>query len=384
MGDFNGSFHRMQRESRSDEPPRGPPFQPGPWGNEPYPRRGNNSPHRDHRFWGEAPPWRERENINITWIVSGPRATTTLLATYRAQGDRDHFKGNRRPKYSGQGKDLSPSAETSKPTTHTHSGSMGGTGKEQHSNDVSEGKQTHVDGPSLTPHAAASSQDAYKEEGMEVDPLTAIFDGDVEHCISAVATHLKLSRGTKLVIEASPTSDPKCTVPIAPSKLTRRTLRSGGEQNKPWEPPVKNTSPTTLVILNPVLDKAPDFPTRTLAQEFIKSLEKRWRRDSAAQLQVGLPYSEKFLIWARMMLIAEEDRQMLERAGILRGVFSILFRICPAWPLIQAFIDFWNVMPMMNSSQHHSAPKTVQSILCSRFMLNYANIGWRMVQKAKV
>lgn len=27
----------------------------------------------------------ERENINITWIVSGPRATTTLLATYRAQ-----------------------------------------------------------------------------------------------------------------------------------------------------------------------------------------------------------------------------------------------------------------------------------------------------------
>ena len=277
------------------------------------------------------------------WDRRAPPPPRSFSSHRHTQGDRDHFKGNRRPKYSGQGKDLSPSAETSKPTTHTHSGSMGGTGKEQHSNDVSEGKQTHVDGPSLTPHAAASSQDAYKEEGMEVDPLTAIFDGDVEHCISAVATHLKLSRGTKLVIEASPTSDPKCTVPTAPSKLTRRTLRSGGEQNKPWEPPVKSTSPTTLVILNPVLDKAPDFPTRTLAQEFIKSLEKRWRRDSAAQLQVGLPYSEKFLIWARMMLIAEEDRQMLERAGILRGVFSILFRICPAWPLIQAFIDFWNV-----------------------------------------
>ncbi|XP_037471085.1 uncharacterized protein LOC119344896, partial [Triticum dicoccoides] len=302
----------MQRESRSDEPPRGPPFQPGPWGNEPYPRRGNNSPHRDHRFWGEAPPWREREHQYYVdrerppsnyypprdlsgpgfhrgpehnWDRRAPPPPRSFSSHRHTQGDRDHFKGNRRPKYSGQGKDLSPSAETSKPTTHTHSGSMGGAGKEQHSNDVSEGKQTHVDGPSLTPHAAASSQDAYKEEGMEVDPLTAIFDGDVEHCISAVATHLKLSRGTKLVIEASPTSDPKCTVPTAPSKLTRRTLRSGGEQNKPWEPPVKNTSPTTLVILNPVLDKAPDFPTRTLAQEFIKSLEKRWRRDSAAQLQ---------------------------------------------------------------------------------------------------
>lgn len=170
-------------------------------------------------------------------------------------------------------------------------------------------------------HAAAGSQDAYKEDGMEVDPLTAIFDGDVEHCLSAVATHLKLSRGTKLVIEASPTSDPKCTVPTAPSKLTRHTLRSGGEQNKPWEPPVKSTSPTTLVILNPVLDEAPDFPTRTLAQEFIKSPEKRWRRDrdSAGQLQVGLPYVEKYLIWARMMLMAEEDKQILERAGVLRS-----------------------------------------------------------------
>lgn len=184
------------------------------------------------------------------------------------------------------------------------------------------------------------------EDEKDKDQEGSDSENNTECTISKACTYLKLERGSKLEIKPSHAtpSGLKCLIPIADPQLTRRTIRYGGSQNNLWEPPVKNPTPSTMVILDPVLDEAPPaFDTQTLAQEFIRSPEKRWLRERDPKLLVGVPYFEKYFIWARMMLLSEEDKNMLDRADVLRGIFGSLFRVPKVWPLLQAFLSFWNV-----------------------------------------
>lgn len=169
-------------------------------------------------------------------------------------------------------------------------------------------------------------------------------ENDIERTISAACTYLKLDRGSKLVVEVpSSTPESECPVPTIGSQLTRRTARYRGSQNKLWDTPDKNSSPTTMVVLDPVLDEAPAFDTMTLAQEFIRCPGKRWLRGDDPNLCAGIPYYEKYYIWARMMLLTEENKNALDRADVVRGIFGSLFHVPKCWPLIQAFVDSWNV-----------------------------------------
>lgn len=42
------------------------------------------------------------------------------------------------------------------------------------------------------------------------------------------------------------------------------------------------------------------------------------------------------------MLISEYERNRLDQAGILKGVLACIYRVNLSWPLIQAFISFWD------------------------------------------
>ena len=80
----------------------------------------------------------------------------------------------------------------------------------------------------------------------------------------------------------------------------------------------------------------------TAAQEFLKHPYKVWWHDVDPHLCTGVPSSPKFLLWARAMLISEYERNRLDQAGILKGVLACIYRVNLSWPLIQAFISFWN------------------------------------------
>lgn len=184
------------------------------------------------------------------------------------------------------------------------------------------------------------------ENEKNMDQEGSDSEDNTERTISEACIHLKLDRGSKLEIKPScaTSSELNCLIPIANLQLTRRTARYGGSQNNLWESPIKNPTPSTMVLLDPVLDEAPPaLGTRTLAQQFIRSPEKIWLRGVDPKLRVGVPYFEKYFKWARMMLLSEEDKNVLDRADVLRGIFGSLFRVPKIWPLLQAFLSFWNV-----------------------------------------
>ncbi|TVT97325.1 hypothetical protein EJB05_34579 [Eragrostis curvula] len=85
-------------------------------------------------------------------------------------------------------------------------------------------------------------------------------DEDIGLLFSTACTYLKLDRSAKLVINASSPSESSCQVPTA-----RRLMRTGGSQSKSWETPIKASGPTTMVVLDPVLDGPAEFPTRVAA-----------------------------------------------------------------------------------------------------------------------
>ena len=92
----------------------------------------------------------------------------------------------------------------------------------------------------------------------------------------------------------------------------------------------------------PMDGDTPTFPTVTLAEGFIKYPLKAWLSTGVPQLKTQVFHSQNFLIWAHVLLVPKHDNSFLARAGILRGVFDHLYDVLLKWPLIQAFLTFWN------------------------------------------
>jgi len=88
-----------------------------------------------------------------------------------------------------------------------------------------------------------------------------------------------------------------------------------------------------------------DLPDRTttLAQKFIRSPSSKWTHEHPPQLRLSVQMSKKILIWARMMLVNKEDREILQKTDIFRGVLASIYH-CEVDPsLVAAFLSYWNI-----------------------------------------
>ncbi|TVU45680.1 hypothetical protein EJB05_05175, partial [Eragrostis curvula] len=183
--------------------------------------------------------------------------------------------------------------------------------------------------------------EVYTEYTPTPDVDDAAPDDHTEEYISSVAELLGLERTERLMVGHKPLN--KCEVPTPPRELTKKTFRYEGLKGSFEETMIKERNPAFFVVLEPVLSEAPPARVIALAQEFLKSPEKQWWNNSVFQLHTGTPYYPKQLIWARMMLVSEDDKQMLLKADIFRGVLASLYRIPINSSLLAAFLTFWNV-----------------------------------------
>ncbi|KAM0846310.1 hypothetical protein ACQ4PT_055752 [Festuca glaucescens] len=163
-------------------------------------------------------------------------------------------------------------------------------------------------------------------------------DHDAEQYISEAAKLMGLERTDRMKITPGPLN--KCRVPTPPRELTIKFFRLEGFQQE--NKLVSEGKNTTFIVLEPVLKEAPSTMTNTLAQEFIRNPSKLWWNNSSLQLQTSIPYHHKLLLWARMMLISQEDKAMLLQADIFRGVLASIYHIPINPSLLAAFLTFWN------------------------------------------
>jgi hypothetical protein len=133
-----------------------------------------------------------------------------------------------------------------------------------------------------------------------------------------------------------------CEVPTPPRELTKKIFRDEGKQEG-FGQPVLQGGYSEFIVLAPVLNEAPRVDIISLAREFMHSPEKRWKPNSLLQLRTTIPYCPKQLIWARMMLISEDDKPMLHKADIFRGVLASLYSVPINSSLLSAFLTFWNI-----------------------------------------
>lgn len=80
-----------------------------------------------------------------------------------------------------------------------------------------------------------------------------------------------------------------------------------------------------------------------LAQHFINSASMRWVEDQPLKLRMQVPSYDKLLLWARMMLVNQEDCEYLIRADIIRGVMASIYQCHVDPSLVVAFLTYWNV-----------------------------------------
>uniref|UniRef100_A0ACD5ZA90 Uncharacterized protein n=1 Tax=Avena sativa TaxID=4498 RepID=A0ACD5ZA90_AVESA len=223
-----------------------------------------------------------------------------------------------------------------KPDTHSRSFSSQ---KDMSNNSLSD---TDVD-----ERAGADGEAILWEEANEIysdailklpDVGKDMVDHDAEQYINEAIRMLGLERTKRMKITSRPLN--KCQVPTPPRDLTNKFFRCEGF-SKDAELAFAEKS-TTFTVLEPVLKEAPSAMTNTLAQEFIRSPFKLWWNDSSLKLQTSIPYHHKFLLWARMMLVSAEDKEMLLKADIFRGVLASLYQIPINTSLLAAFLTFWN------------------------------------------
>lgn len=174
--------------------------------------------------------------------------------------------------------------------------------------------------------------------------------------MTLVANCLGLGRGYQLVtepgheiIEKERKNRKRCRVPTSSRTLSTTTPDNipFGIQKNPQEPPVSDYAGRAH-ILHPVLDSSKrslDIPssTSTLAQKMVKHPSSRWFNDCRPQLRLDVPVCRKMLIWARMMLVNHEDRSMLQKSDIYRGVLASLYCFQADPSLVAAFLTYWNV-----------------------------------------
>ena len=183
------------------------------------------------------------------------------------------------------------------------------------------------------------SHEVYNDDALKLlDVDKDIEDDDIEPYITEAANLLGFERTHRLKIQAVPLD--KCKVPTPPQQLTNKVIRFEGFQYK--NELVTADQDTTFVVLEPISKEAPSIIINTLAQEFIRNPAKQWHNDSSLQLCTAIPYNHNLLLWARMMLISEEDKEMLLKADIFHGVLASLYHVPINPSLLADFLTFWN------------------------------------------
>jgi hypothetical protein len=186
----------------------------------------------------------------------------------------------------------------------------------------------------------ALEDEVYCEDLDDIPLLTSSKVEDAtDKYIAMVAKNMKLERTKKLHVKAQPMYS--CEVPTPPRQLTNRLFRHEGVQKDLAELAIKEKN-TTFVVLEPVLKEAPPVQISTLAQEFLSDPKKHWWNNASLRLSTNIIHPPKLLLWARMMLVSEEDKAMLLKADIFRGVLASLYRVPINSSLLAAFLTFWN------------------------------------------
>ncbi|KAL6908159.1 hypothetical protein ACP4OV_002329 [Aristida adscensionis] len=184
-------------------------------------------------------------------------------------------------------------------------------------------------------------------EGLETEGL--------DDFMTQAADCLGLGRGLKLILEPQyeilgkeDKFRSQCRVPTPGKFLSvQYTDIPLGLQRRPMEEPIKDCS-CSVAALRPIWESAHGSrpvprQTSTLAQKFISQPSSRWFSNCRPQLQLEVPICRKMLLWARMMLINDEDKTIMERAGIFRGVLASLYRCHIDPSLAAAFLTYWNI-----------------------------------------
>ncbi|KAL6642427.1 hypothetical protein ACP70R_020608 [Stipagrostis hirtigluma subsp. patula] len=184
------------------------------------------------------------------------------------------------------------------------------------------------------------ADEVYNDNATGTDVEDDAADTDVDQYISSIAELMGLERTERLKITANPIN--KCEVPTPPRELNKKIFRYEGLQNGFGDEITKGKI-TKFVVLEPVLNEAPPVEIATVAQNFLSSPTKRWWNNAPPQLVTETSHSPKQLIWARMMLSSEDDKSVLLKADIFRGVLASLYHIPINHSLLAAFLSFWNV-----------------------------------------
>lgn len=183
------------------------------------------------------------------------------------------------------------------------------------------------------------TDEVYSEAIIDMSADKAPANDNTEQYISSVAELMNLERTERIQIKAHRLN--LCEVPTPPRELTKKIFRYEGKQDGLGEAVIKE-SYKKFITLEPVLTEAPPVSIISLAQEFLRSPEKRWYTNSPPRLYTETPYYSKQLIWARIMLTSEDDKAMLLKSDIFRGVLASLYRVPINPSLLAAFLTFWN------------------------------------------
>lgn len=198
-------------------------------------------------------------------------------------------------------------------------------------------------------------KDASPEAASKDSEVTVGSTEELDDFMTQIAEVLGLGRGQKLILDSAievlkreAKYSSRCRVPTLNRSLSTELYEIPlGIRQRPWEQPVHERC-STVIVLQPASDRPVTSnmipkKTSTLAQHFIKMPSKKWLSSQRSQLQFGIPICKKMLTWARMMLVNKDDREILQRADIYRGVLASLYPCNIDPSLVAAFLTYWNV-----------------------------------------
>lgn len=104
----------------------------------------------------------------------------------------------------------------------------------------------------------------------------------------------------------------------------------------------------SAAVLRPIWDSVHSFrhvpeQTAALAQKIIDVPSQKWSSKNHPRLCLDVQVCRKMLIWARMMLVNSDDKEILKKVGIFRGVLASIYQCCPDPSLVAAFLTYWNI-----------------------------------------
>lgn len=184
-------------------------------------------------------------------------------------------------------------------------------------------------------------------EGLNMD--------DLDDFITQVADCLGLGRGHRLVMEPEyevigreERWNSKCRVPTPPKYLSSTYENIPlGLWSQPGGDPIHD-GVGSVASLRPIWDSVHSFrhvpeQTAALAQKIIDVPSQKWSSKSHPRLCLDVLICRKMLTWARMMLVNRDDKEILKKVGIFRGVLASIYRCRSDPSLVAAFLTYWNI-----------------------------------------